>query len=304
MRSLNRFSYLVPVLLLIACGEPEKKPAPVLTAAACAGEPTCGEATQVYVADYFGFAAKNSDGTLPGFDLDGLDSAKKESSGCYVEDLDSPDGDEGVDNQIGALLSTLPVQISSILPAAIDQAIKNGDLLFLIEVLKPGSLESSTPTGLVFRYGTGEPLLGTDRQMLPGQTFELDPDFALGHVEGVSGQANMIEGGPLDLRFRMLFISTPVEFTFRKVKLRMEKNDDGTLSGIFGGMITMEDLLGVLGLLGGDDTALRETLEALFPSLADIRNPETGECDAISGALEFRAVPAFIFDPANAPEAP
>lgn len=261
--------------------------------AECAQGTQCGDGV-VFLVDRLNFAAAASDGTAPGFDLDGLESAGDGPHDCYKEDLRSPEGDAGVDNQFGAILSALPTQVQTILPATVQASIYDGGLLMLIEFSAAESLAGSGDTGVIFRYGTGVPLKGTDGELLPDQTVALDADPVLGFANAAAAERG-VEGGPMDLRFRMRFISTPVQFFFHRVRFRFTRQDDGSLRGVAGGVVTLDDVLAVLGLLGGDDTALRETLKGIFPGLADVYNPETKKCDAISGTLEFRAIPAFIY---------
>lgn len=287
-----RLLAFVPLLFAGACAREAAPPEPA-SLAECAQGARCGDGV-VFLVDRLNFAAQASDGTAPGFDLDGLVSAGDGPQDCYKEDLLSPEGDAGVDNQFGAILSALPTQVQTILPATVQSSIYDGGLLMLIEFSGAESLAGRGETGVVFRYGTGVPLKGTDGELLPHQTVALDPDPVLGFAPAAAAERG-IEGGPMDLRFRMRFISTPVQFSFHRVRFRFVREADGGLRGIAGGMVTLDDVLAVLGLLGGDDTALRETLKGIFPGLADVYNPETKKCDAISGTLELHAIPAFIY---------
>ncbi len=283
-------SFPLVLLLLAACGAdaPER-----VDLAACVASPTCPGGL-VYVADEIDFAMTASDGTLPGFDLDDFDSIAGEYEGCGVADSGSGDGDVGVDNRLGSLLADLPQQILEIVPGVVQSSINAGTLLFLTELV-PLDAGRGYEWGAVFRFGTGVPLLGTDDRLLPDQTFALDPDPLLGYVEDVRKTDRGLEGGPFDLRFRMHFLATPLAFTLQRARFRFVEEDDGSLRGVVGGAVSMEDVFGLLDLLGGDDTALREALKSLLPPLADIRSPETGDCDALSAAVEVHAVPAFIF---------
>lgn len=272
----------------------EPAPQKATSLADCAQSTRCGDGL-VFLVDRLNFAVQASDGTAPGFDLDAVESTGDGPYDCYKQDLRSPEGDAGIDNQFGSILAALPTQVQTILPATVQSSIYDGGLLMLIEFADAASLDGHGETGVVFRYGTGVPLRGTDGGLLPNQTVALDPDPLLGYVGGAGATARGVEGGPFDLRFRMRFISTPVQFSFHRVRFRFARQADGTLHGIAGGVVTLDDVLAVLGLLGGDDTALRETLKGVFPGLADVYNPEAKKCDAISGTLEFRAIPAFIF---------
>lgn len=286
-------AFMLAAMLAGGCAD-DAPPQPPPSVAGCAAGPACGDAV-VFVADSIAFAAKDSDGTAPGFDLDGLVSRGDGPADCYKEDLTGPDGTPGVDNQFGAILAALPTQVQTILPATVQASILDGGLLFLVEFSRAAALAGEGETGVVFRYGNGVPLKGTDGALLPNQTLALDADPLLGFVDGAAAGPAGVEGGPFDLRFRMRFISTPVAFSFHGVRFRFTVEPDGGLRGIAGGTVTLDDVLAVVGLLGGDDTALRETLKGLFPGLADIYDPETKRCDAISGTLAIHAIPAFIY---------
>ncbi len=278
------------LLPLFACGA--DAPAPRKDLAKCALENVCGTGP-IYAADLIDFAVKASDGTLPGFDIDGFQSGHRDPDGCNAPDFTSPEGVPGIDNQLGAILSGLPPQVANIVPATVASSIRDGGLLLLVELMDLDG-EAGSENGAVFRYGAGTPLLGTDAMLLPNQTFTLDADPLLGFVDGVRRQDGGFAGGPFTLRFRMRFISTPVEFRLQRARFAFAPNAEGQLEGVVGGAITNDDLLGVLDLLGGDDTELRETLKALLPPFADVMDPETGKCDALSAAVKVRLVPAFI----------
>lgn len=288
------FGFPLLAVALYACGA-ESKPVTKKKQNSCLHQPTCGNRA-VFVADQLTFATKASDGTVPGFDLDGLTSNGRDAAGCYTKDLISPEGDRGVDNQLGFILSALPIQIANTVPGVVQASINDGGLIFLMEFTEPDSLDGHGETDVVFRFGKGVPLLGTHHELLPDQTFELDPDYLLGYFEGARPEKRGLEGGPLDLKFRLRFVTTPIAFEFHKVRFRFKTEADGSLTGVLGGAVTLSDLDRLVGLLNGDDVDLQKTLQAVLPTLADVHNEQTDRCDAISGALAFHAIPAFIFD--------
>lgn len=255
--------------------------------------PTCGG--PVYVANEIRFITADADGIAPGFNLDGIDSSGDEPGDCHTADLTAPDGTPGIDNQFAAMFALLPAQVYEIVPAAIDNAIREGGLLFTTEFVGLDDFTTPSNIDLVFRYGMDQPLLGTDGRLLPGQTLKLDSEPMLG-IGSANVEAGHIFGGPFDLLFRLRFLATPVAFRFQYAHIDITATADGGIAGILGGIVSLDDVLSVVGLLGGDDTELRETLKAILPAFADIKHPETGRCDSISAAIGFSAIPAFIYD--------
>lgn len=252
---------------------------------------TCGDGP-VFAVDTLDFV-QPVDGQVAGFDLDGDAGA----GDCGVADLTSPFGEPGVDNQFGAVMSTLPSTVEAVLPDAIAYAILTGNMTVLVEVVGVDALagEGEQDVAVVVRLGSGVPIVHGE-QIAAGQTFGLDADPLLGFAPTATVVDGSVLTEPFDLDLRLDFLGTPVAFTLQRTRLQLDARSDGTASGVIGGVISLTDVQGILSLLGGDDTELRNLLEALVPNLIDARTTPDGDCDGISAALELTAIPAFVTD--------
>lgn len=274
--------------LLLACG-----PRVALDYATCGQEARCGDGP-AFIVDELSFVVEEDEqGRIDGFDLDGFVSDSRDPDGCNVPDRVAPDGRQGIDNRLPELLNLAGPTVSALLPDAVKNAISSGSLLVLLEFVPDPELQSSYG-GLVFRRGLGPPLLGTHGNFLPGQTFGLEPRPFMGAATG-SGSINEWSSDlPFEVDFRFTFLGTPIRLPLRETRLEARLEADGSLTGKLGAWLLVEDVLAVTAFVGGDDEAVANLLRLVVPQLADIRT-ESGECDAISMAMRFRAVPAFIF---------
>jgi len=292
-----RTMVFVGLVLAVGCADPDRAGgadrdtdlAVVLPEDASACGATCGDGP-LFAVDSLDFV-QPIDGQVAGFDLDDDEGA----GDCGVADLDSPDGVPGVDNQFGSVMSTLPSTVEAVLPDAIAYAILTGNMTVLVEVVGVADLSQDAQAAVAVRLGSGAPIVHGE-QIAPGQTFGLDADPLLGFAAQASVSDGVVLAGPFDMDLRLDFLGTPVAFTLRRTRLRMEASADGSATGVIGGVISLTDVQGILSLLGGDDTELRNLLEALVPNLVDARTTPEGDCDGISAALELTAIPAFITD--------
>ena len=274
------------------------KPAPA-DLATC---PTrCGEGAQ-YVLDELLLLPVDASGVAAGFDLDGEASSADSLKGCGFADVRNRFGESGVDNQFAKILKILPTQVGDTLPAALATAISAGGLTLLLEEVGPGAIgQGSPPRAMVVRKGTGQPLLGTDGKLLSSQSFGLEADPILGIFDGLVQHGEGVVGGPTRLKFRMLFISTPLAFEFRHARIRIEPDGQGGIRGEIGGIVTMEEVLTLTNYLGGCDQPLRNQLRELAPLLADARLEPGGPCKGLSMGFTIHGVPAYLFEARRKP---
>ena len=236
-------------------------------------------------------------GVAAGFDLAGAVSASSSAVGCGFDDLKNRYGDAGVDNQLAKILKLLPSQVGATLPGALATAISAGGLTMLLEEVGGGSLASGGhPKAMVIRKGSGKPLLGADGKLLRSQSFGLEPDPVLAIVDPLTPDGAGARGGPQLVKFRMLFISTHLGFDLHNARIRVEPDGKGGIRGEIGGIVTMEDLMGLIGLLGGCDQPLNDQLSELAPVFADSRLRAGGPCSAFSMGFSFHGVPAYLLE--------
>ncbi len=254
----------------------------------------CGDGA-LFVLDQLTLLPADVSGVAAGFDLDGSVSASSSAVGCGFEDLKNRYGDAGVDNQLAKILKLLPPQVGETLPGALATAISAGGLTVLLEEVGGGSFASGGhPQALVIRKGTGKPLLGADGKLLRSQSFGLESDPVLAIVDPLTPDGEGGRGGPMLLKFRMLFISTHLGFDLHSARIRVEPDGKGGIRGEIGGIVTMQDLMGLIGLLGGCDQPLNDQLSELAPVFADSRLRTGGPCSAFSMGFSFHGVPAYL----------
>ncbi len=244
----------------------------------------------LWVVAELAFAVEDADGFTPGFNLDDDAAGRGGAAGCGRADFVSPEGVEGIDNQLATLWPLLAQTTGAAVDGLIQGAINEGKLLITMAV----GDEADGPT--TFAVGTlaGVPLLGTDGLILPDQTFGPDPLSTPVWSEG-RWQAGRFEGGGLDvvlpidiLDFQLAMRVSDARFAFRRLP-------DGSLEGLFGGGVQVAEFMAAL-----DDAAvplnLRDLLRTLMTQRADLSPDADGTCRALSTALVFRAVPAYLAD--------
>jgi hypothetical protein len=258
----------------------------------CAGEPiddcTTGD-SQVWVMRQIAFA-RFEDDIAPGFDLD--DSTGKV---CGHDDWESPWGSEGVDNNFARLIPALESTEAVAVEAILLQTINSGELLIILQAENVDSYEDDSCLGVEVTRGEGPVEVGTDELLLPGQTLALDPA-----AEVVLMQTPFIEAGVLQARgFSMSLpfqvLNEAINFDIRQGQLRMEVDPETLVAhGYAGGGINVADILALVDDLGVD-AEVKDLLNGILPAMADLDGDGDGECEDISMALEFEAVPTWLY---------
>jgi hypothetical protein len=245
---------------------------------------TCGDGP-FWLVDQLAFVLEDDSG-LGGFDLD------DRLEDCGVTDGISPEGTEGVDNQLGAIWDVLPDSAVAVIPLAIDTSLESGAMMVVLEQV------GDEPQALVFREGTGTPLTSPLGVPLAGQTIDLLPDDnLLGTAGFVEPTADGLTVGDVDLLLKPEWIDTQVELQVVRGQGQLLDDGDGGLDLYLGGMVPMAAVLDVVGGLGGDgDDGVREILEAMLPLVVDVRTDPEGECDGLSGTFRGHAVPVYLYE--------
>ncbi len=100
----------------------------------------------------------------------------------------------------------------------------------------------------------------------------------------------------LELAVPVQVFQLSLEFLMRDGRMRMTRREDGTLYGIFAGGVDGQELLEV----AAEDAVMDVTYDVLSGLLdlrSDLDADGDGQCELLSMALEFEAVPAFTFEP-------
>lgn len=240
----------------------------------------------------FTFFTMDDDGVADGFDLDGLQSEDGDPAGCGHPDLTSPEGTEGVDNQLAkvwvAVGPIVGVQVENLLHGAINE----GKVLLLVELEGVDDLVNDDDiTVHVFR-GILDPLIGTQGLISPAQTFYLDPDFGVSTVTGASIVDGEIDAGPVEFQLPIEILDADFVLKIRDGRIRVRIDEAGGFHGIAGGAISVPELTEELSNTGGN--AEVQIVAPIFASNADLAPKGDGDCDLFSVAIGIEGVHAFV----------
>ena len=103
------------------------------------------------------------------------------------------------------------------------------------------------------------------------------------------------QGGARDIR------GNRTKYDFRRAKLRLAFQSDGSVTGMLGGYRPVFDVIHSPAI-GGAGSALTAgidcaaNLRTLRQYADGLRNPRTGKCEGVSSAIRITAIPAFVTD--------
>jgi hypothetical protein len=267
--------------------------------AACAGpdevEDTDESFDNTLVISQIGFA-REVDGESFGFDLDGITSGSGGGPGCGVADFVSPDGVEGIDNSFAILLPGLEQIGAEAVEPLLQDAIDQGELLWLFDLVGLDSLTQDDCVALTVSRGAGAPVLGGTGSLVTGQTFDLDPDVPTSEVACAEVAGGVLTGGPLEIALPLAIFDESLFIDLQGGIVGMELREDGTAHGYIGAGISIEQLAENIESLDGVEGAIISLALGALSQRADLEPDATGACTQMSMALEFEAISAFHFD--------
>lgn len=254
------------------------------------------------VIDVLGFAKELEAGVAPGFDVDGRVSDESDAEGCFQKDYVSPDGEPGVDNQLGWLSGALELAGIGAAEGLIQGAIEDGGLLLMLQFDGVDNLWNDPEITVMVRAGTGVPLLGTDGLLLGGQTFQLHDESPDSLAQTARIEDGWVYAGPFEAKLPILVFGMKYELTIRTARLKARWTEDGGLEqGVFGGGVPIEDLYEVGEIAAADDASVLPAIEAVFSAATDLAPDDKGVCTQVSAALVFTAVSGFLYQEPSAP---
>jgi hypothetical protein len=246
-----------------------------------------------------------------GLDLDGGSS----DDTCAHENFTTPTGERGIDNQeyraMGCTLEWRGVDgIAGDSQVGMRQFIASGEWTQVILLRGVDSLQNDNDVEVIYANTPDRPLADGKGNFLRGTTFTIsdklprhrnvlhgkivngvlttDPaDIALTQTWG--------QGGARDIR------GNRTKWDYRKGRLRLAFQPDGSLVGVMGGYrplfdVTVSPAIGGAGsaIVAGIDCA--QVLTTLRHYADGLKNPRTGKCEGISSAQSIHAIPAFVND--------
>lgn len=274
--------------LLLACsGGPDDTGEPI---GWCDGQ---GD-TVVGVVSSLLFARPSEDGVCEGFDLDGAVSTTGGASGCGIGDYVDPEGVPGIDNGFAILLPALEATEAAAVEGLIQASIEGGELLILFELSDVDHPTDDSCVDVAIHRGVGEVALGTDGVIEAWQTFDVDASLPGASVAAVPMVDGRLDVGPIDLDIPANVLGVDVLFPMRDGMMRIERQEDGTFTGILAGGLDVEYLLAVASEENVDPD-LVGLLSSLLAISSDLDPKGDGSCDRIAITFTFTAQPAFLF---------
>lgn len=252
-----------------------------------------------------------SGGRALGFDLD---QGGKDPDTCKHGEFTSPTGATGIDNQeyrASGCSGEAPAPNAMALPANVGagQFHASGEWTQVLLIRGIDSFVHDDHVEVIYANTADRPLMGGDGGFLPGASFVIsDKGARRRNVLRARIDDGVLTTEPQDIQLAQTWGQAAGRdlrgirstFDFRKARLRLQFQADGTLTGMLGGyrpifsVIIAPSLGGAGSAISGIDCA---TSFSTLKRLADgIRDPKTGACTAVSSAQRIRAVPAFVTD--------
>lgn len=247
-----------------------------------------------------------------GLDLDG---GKPSDSTCEHEEFSDPHGTQGVDNQEYRVTGcTLEIRgtdgIKGDAAVGTRQFHASGEWTQVILLRGVDSLQNDPEVEVIYANTPDRPVADSTGRILPGASFTIstapprERNVLKGHIingvletvpEDIKLAQTWGQGGARDIR------GTRTKFDYRKGRLRVAFQPDGSIKGYLGGYRPVFDVI-QSPAIGGPGSALvagidcAAMLTTLKKNADGERDPATGKCTAVSSALELTAVPAFVND--------
>lgn len=292
-RGLRGITLAALVAALPACGQDAADDAAPETDAAPPerideGEPA-PRARQAWVISRLEFGRVVSAGVSHGFDLDGRVSDNTDRESCRKPDYTAPDGTPGIDNQLAELIPALEQIAGDALDGLVQGAINDGALMMVVE---------QRDDGVALTQAAGVPFLGTDGFILADQTLPMDPEAPVAVTDGFEmmemDEGTMIEAGPIMVPIPVDILNVHFTLNVRNGRFRFVVRDDGTMQGLMGGEIEVDEVIDAIDE-GGVDSATN-IARTVLNGRADMARDEDGKCHAFSAVLLFDAVPVYLAD--------
>lgn len=242
------------------------------------------------------FLRATDEGVSLGFDLDGLVSDEADPDGCYREDLVSPEGVPGIDNAFSNILPALELTQASALEPLIKAAIDEGRLLLMISLSDLDDRVEDECVDVRISRSIGPPALGGDGLILPGQTYEHDPDAPESTMEcGVLTEGKLV-AAPLNIRLPLQVFDEQIDLSLYDGVYQMELLPEGGYRGHFAGGISIAELMTNVYSFDGVGDDVVSLLESVLGTNADLSPDESGVCQRLSVGFQFEAVSAYFFE--------
>ena len=250
-----------------------------------------------------------------GLDLDGAQSGKDSADTCAQENFTTPAGEGGIDNQeyrvMGCTLEWRGVDgVAGDQEIGMRQFHASGEWTQVILLRGVDSLVNDDNVEVIYANTPDRPMADSTGKFLPGASFTVSDraprnrNVLHGRIkDGVltTDAADIVltqtwgQGGARDIR------GNRSKYDFRRAKLRLTFQSDGSVTGMLGGYRPVFDVI-QSPALGGAGSALvagidcAANLRTLRHYADGLRNSKTGKCEGVSSAIRIAAIPAFVTD--------
>lgn len=246
-----------------------------------------------------------------GMDLDGGGNEDT----CAHEEFTDPHGNVGIDNQEYRAMGCWPMirgydGTGGDTLRGYDQFFASGEWTQVLLIRGIDSLERDDDVTVIYANTPDRPVVDSAGKFLAGASFTISDTAPRNRnvlkgriVNGVleTEPADIVltqtwgQGGARDIR------GNRTKFTYKKGRLRLTFNPDGSLSGMVGGYRPLFEIFQspAIGGIGAATTAgidCAAQLTNLRKHADGIRDPQTGQCSAVSSAMRMTAIPAFVND--------
>ncbi len=250
-----------------------------------------------------------------GLDLGSGDSAES----CAQPEFVSPDGQSGIDNQeyraMGCTLEWRGTNSSAggEQEGGTRQFLLSGEWTQVLLLRGVDSLTDDPEVEVIFGNTPDRPMVDSKGRILAGASFTIS-DTLPRHRNVLRGKivAGVLTTEPADILLTQTWgqggardiRGNRTKWDYRKGRLRLVFQPDGTLAGLLGGYRPVFDVI-QSPALGGAGSSLSAGIDcasrlATLRKYADgLRDPKTGRCEGVSSAIKLVALPAYVDDVAG-----
>lgn len=267
----------------------------------CAASEGPGETATFVMARLDFITQPEADGTVRGFDLDGLDHVEERTAeGCFKPDYESPEGETGVDNQLSSLGAALVVFGAESVSTIVQSMVNDGVLLLIAEVGDLHSWENDPHVTLRFRLGMGPVDVGTDSRLVPGQSFDPRPGYQFEATRQAYVRDGVLYADAVSVTLPIEMLGVDLDFPMQdgRAEFRLDEGEY-TLTGRVGGAVpisALDELVADIYIASGMDEGLTNLVRAVLRGVADLSPQPNGGCGRMSAAMDLGGVRAFMLE--------
>ena len=246
-----------------------------------------------------------------GLDLDGdAMGGQPAASSCAHSNYISPDGEKGIDNEFYRVQGCTRFYrgvdgVSGDLIKQLNLQLASGEQSMVLKLRGVDNLVDDPEVEVILATTRDQPILDANQKFIEGTSFTVADrrwrNVLRGRIKG-----GVLTTEPNDIRLSQRWgfggvRGSRAEWDLREGRLRLKFEQDGTVRGLLGAYLPLENAmqvprLGGIGMAetGGVDCAAMYA--AMKRHLDGLRDPKTGQCTGISTANEIVGVRAFIQD--------